>query len=113
MLHTIVLSLLAALAGLWVATEFIPGVSFEGNLREFLIAAAILGIIVAVLRPLLNLLSLVVKLVVLLGAVLLALWALDIFFPKLTIPDLMALVWTGLAVTAATVILSLFGRGKA
>jgi putative membrane protein len=112
MLQTIVLSLLAGLAGLWIATKFIPGVSFTGDFKNFLIVGVILGIIVAVLRPLLNLLSFLVKIVVLLGVILLVVWALDVFFPELNIPDLMALFWTGLAVSGATLIFSLFGRGK-
>ena len=112
MLHTIVLSLLAGLAGLWIATEFIPGVSFTGNLKSFLLAGAVLGIIIAVSRPLLNLFSLIVKLVMLVALILLGVWALDILFPELNISDLMSLLWTGLTVAGATVILSLFGRGK-
>ncbi|MDP4007242.1 MAG: phage holin family protein [bacterium] len=112
MLHTIILSLLAGLAGLWVATKFIPGVNFTGDLKSFLIAGVVLGIILAVLHPLLNLFSVIVKLVVLLALVLLVVWVLDVFFPELNIPNVMALFWTGLVVAGATVILSLFGRGK-
>jgi len=112
MLQTIILSLLAALAGLWIATEFIPGVTFTGDIKNFLIVGVILGIIVAVLRPLLNLLSSIVKLVVLFGIILLAVWALDIFFLELTIPNFITLLWTGLAIMAAILTLSLFGRGK-
>tara|TARA_Y100000310_G_C20571070_1_gene758065 strand:- start:234 stop:575 length:342 start_codon:yes stop_codon:yes gene_type:complete len=112
MLQTIILSLLAGLAGLWIATEFIPGVDFTGDLKNFFIAGIALGIILAVIRPLLNLFSLIVKLVVLLALILLVVWVLDIFFPELNITGTMALVWTGLVVAAATIILSLFGRGK-
>lgn len=112
MLHTIVLSLLAALAGLWIATEFIPGVDFTGNLKSFLIAGAVLGIIIAVSRPLLNLFSLVIKLVMLVALVLAGVWILDVIFPELNILNLYSLLWTGLAVAGATVVLSLFGRGK-
>ncbi|MCH7828613.1 hypothetical protein IH982_01940 [Patescibacteria group bacterium] len=112
MLQTIVLSLLAGLAGLWIATEFVPGVSFTGNLKSFLIAGVILGIIIAVSRPLLNLFSLIVKLVVLVALTLLGVWILDILFPELNILGITSLLWTGLAVAGATVVLSLFGRGK-
>ena len=112
MLHTIVLSLLAGITGLWIATEFIPGVSFTGNLQSFLIASAVLGIIIAVSRPLLNLFSLVVKLVVLVALTLLGVWILDILFPELNILNLTSLLWTGLAIAGTTVVLSLFGRGK-
>ena len=112
MLHTIVLSLLAGLAGLWIATEFVPGVRFTGNLKSFLIAGVILGIIIAVSRPLLNLFSLIVKLVVLVALTLLGVWILDILFPELNILGITSLLWTGLAVAGTTVGLSLFGRGK-
>jgi len=112
MLQTIVLSLLAGLAGLWIATEFVPGVNFTGNLKSFLIAGAALGIIIAVSRPLLNLFSLIVKLVVLVISILFGVWILDVLFPELDIPNFMSLVWTGLVVAGATIVLSLFGRGK-
>ena len=112
MLQTIVLSLLAGLAGLWIATEFVPGVDFTGNLKSFLLAGVILGIIIAVSRPLLNLFSLIVKLVVLVALILLGVWILDILFPELSIPNLTSLLWTGVAIAGVTVVLSLFGRGK-
>ena len=112
MLQTIVLSLLAGLAGLWIATEFVPGVDFTGNLKSFLLAGVILGIIIAVSRPLLNLFSLIVKLVVLIALILLGVWILDILFPELSILNLTSLLWTGVAVAGVTVVLSLFGRGK-
>ena len=112
MLQTIVLSLLAGLAGLWIATEFVPGVDFTGNLKSFLLAGVILGIIIAVSRPLLNLFSLIVKLVVLVALILLGVWILDILFPELSIPNLTSLLWTGVVVAGVTVVLSLFGRGK-
>ena len=112
MLHTIVLSLLAGLAGLWIATEFVPGVDFTGELKNFLIAGLILGIILAVARPLLNLFSLIVKLAVLLALVFSAVWALDIFFPELTIPNLTSLALSGFAVAAVLIVLSLFSKGK-
>lgn len=112
MIHTVVLSLLAGLAGLWIATEFIPGVNFTGDLKSFLIASAVLGIIIAVARPLLNLVSLVVKIVILTVFVLAGVWILDVIFPEFNILNLTSLLWTGLAVAGATIVLSLFGRGK-
>lgn len=112
MLQTIILSLLAGLAGLWIATEFIPGVDFTGDVKSFLIAGAALGIILALIRPILNLFSMIVKLVALLALTLAVVWILDVFFPELNILNLMSLFWTGLAVAGVTVVLSLFGRGK-
>jgi len=112
MIQTVVLSLLAGLAGLWIATEFIPGVNFTGDLKSFLLAAAVLGIIIAVARPLLNLVSSVVKIAILAAVILAAVWILDVIFPEFDIPNLTSLLWTGLVVGGATVVLSFFGRGK-
>jgi len=112
MLQTIVLSLLAGLAGLWIATEFIPGVDFAGDLKSFLITALALGIIIALVRPLLNLFSFLIKIVLLLALLIAIVWLLDIFFPEFNILNLTSLLWTGIVVAAATVVISLFGRGK-
>ncbi|MDA1337289.1 MAG: hypothetical protein O3C23_00770 [bacterium] len=112
MIHTVVLSLLAGFAGLWIATEFIPGVSFTGDIKSFLMLGGVLGIIIIVSRPLLNVFSLIIKLVILTVFVLAGLWVLDIIFPEFDIPNLFSLLWTGLAVAGATIVLSLFGRGK-
>jgi len=112
MLQTIILSLLAGLAGLWIATEFIPGVDFTGDLKNFLIIGVTIGVVLALIRPILNLFSLIAKLIVLVVLILVILWVLDIFFPELNISNLMSLLWTGLVVAGATVALSFFGKGK-
>lgn len=112
MVQTIILSLVAGIAGFWIATTFIPGVSFEGSWRNFLIAAGALGIILIVIKPVLTLLSFLVKIIVL-GAVLFGVvWGLDIVLPELHIVGLVPLAWTVLAIGGASTILSLLGRGK-
>jgi len=110
MIQTVILSLIAGIAGLWVATKFIPGVSFEGSWQTFLMAAGILAIILIVMKPVLGLLSFVLKIIVL-GAILFGVvWGLDAAFPELTIIGLVPLAWTVLVVGVVSIILSLLGR---
>lgn len=113
MIQTIILSLVAGWGGLWIATKFIPGVSFEGSWQTFLMAAGILGVILIVIRPLLSMMSFILKIIVL-GAILFGVvWGLDVAFPELTVIGLVPLAWTVLAVGGVSIVLSLFGRKKA
>lgn len=112
MLQTIILSLVAGIGGLWLATKFIPGVSFEGSWQTFLIVASAIAVILIVIKPILGFLSFLLKIVVL-GAILFGVvWGLDIIFPELDIIGLVPLAWTVLAVGGASIILSFLGRGK-
>ena len=113
MIQTIILSLVAGWGGLWIATKFIPGVSFEGSWQTFLMVAGILGVILIVIRPVLSLLSFILKIIVL-GAILFGvLWGLDIVFPELNILGLVPLAWTVLVVGIVSIVLSLFKRKTA
>ena len=112
MVQTVILSLVAGIGGLWVATKFIPGVSFEGSWQTFLIVAGSLGVILVIIKPILNFLSFLLRIVVL-GAILFGVvWTLDSVFPELHIIGLIPLAWTVLAIGGASIILSLLGRGK-
>jgi uncharacterized membrane protein YvlD (DUF360 family) len=113
MVQTVILSLVAGVGGLWVATKFIPGVSFEGSWQTFLMAAGILGVILIIVRPMINLLSSILKIIVL-GAILFGVvWGLDTAFPELNIIGIVPLAGTVLVVGGVSIVLSLFGRKKA
>jgi uncharacterized membrane protein YvlD (DUF360 family) len=110
MIQTVILSLVAGLGGLWLATKFIPGVSFEGPWQKFFLVAGILGAILIVIKPLLSLLSFILKIIVL-GAILFGVvWGLDAAFPELNIIGLVPLAWTVLVVGVVSIVLSLLGR---
>lgn len=112
MLQTIILSLVAGIGGLWIATQFIPGVSFEGSWQTFFMVAGALALILIVVKPILSFLSFVIRTLVL-GAILFGvMWGLDAAFPELNIIGLVPLAWTVLAIGGASIILSLLGRGK-
>lgn len=42
---------------LWIATQIVPGVSFQGGAAAFLVAALIFGVVNATLRPITKLLT--------------------------------------------------------
>jgi uncharacterized membrane protein YvlD (DUF360 family) len=112
MIQTIILSLVAGIGGLWVATKFVPGVSFEGSWQTFLMVAGILGVILIVVKPILSFVSFLLRIIIL-GAILFGVvWGLDVAFPELNILGLVPLAWTVLAIGGASIILSLLGKGK-
>ena len=112
MIKTIILSLIAGIGGLWIATRYIPGVSFNGSWQTFLMVAGILGVILFIIRPILAILSFLFKMIVLGGILFGVLWGLDIAFPELHILGIIPLAWTVLAIGGAIIILSLLGRKK-
>ena len=50
--------LLVNAAALWVATRLVPGVSYDGGVLPFLGVALVFGVVNAILRPVLKLLTL-------------------------------------------------------
>jgi putative membrane protein len=62
MLRGLVLRFLFGVAGLWIAAQIVPGIAYR-NLGSLLAAAAILGVINAVIRPILVILTLPLTLV--------------------------------------------------
>jgi len=48
---------LAAAAAVWVATKLVPGIRYEGGFQTLLVVALILGLVNALVRPLLKFLA--------------------------------------------------------
>ncbi|TSC97212.1 MAG: hypothetical protein Greene101447_575, partial [Parcubacteria group bacterium Greene1014_47] len=65
MLQTIVVSLLAGVGGLWLATRFIPGVAFSGSWQTFLMAGLALGAVLIIVRPFIGLISMFLRILIL------------------------------------------------
>ena len=108
--------ILAGIAGLWFATRFIPNVEFQGPLQTLLIAGVVLGMMNAVVKPILDLLTLPIRILTLglssLVLNLLLVFALDILFQDLDMKGLAPLWWTSIAVWGASIPLSLLTRRK-
>jgi putative membrane protein len=62
MLRGLVLRFVFGVAGLWIAAQIVPGITYR-NLGSLLAAAAILGVINAVIRPILVILTLPLTLI--------------------------------------------------
>jgi putative membrane protein len=52
-----VLQVLVTAAALWVATRLVPGITFHGSALAFLGVALVFGVVNAVVRPILTLIS--------------------------------------------------------
>lgn len=107
MIQTLFVSLAAGFGGLWLAAKFVPGVSFGGSWANFLIPGLILAIIIAILKPLLSLVSLIIKIIILGAVILGALWILHMLFPAITISGIVPLAWTAGIVAGLVIILSI------
>lgn len=51
------LRLVVNAVALWIATQIVPGVSYQGGVASFLVAALIFGVVNATLRPITKLLT--------------------------------------------------------
>jgi putative membrane protein len=118
---TFLIRLLVNAAALWVATQIVPGVSYAGGAGPFLAVALIFGIINAVIRPALKLLTcpLILLTLGLFALVVngLMLWltsrvagALDLGFH---VDGFWPAFWGALVVSIVSTILSMFVRANA
>ena len=116
MIQRLLLHILAGIAGLWLALRFVPGTEFTGSNQLLLIAGLVLGILNATIKPILNLVTLPIRILTLglssLVINLLLVWVLDLLFPELAYIGFLPLLWTTLIVWLITIPLSLLSKGK-
>ena len=115
-MNSLILQIIAGILGIFLATKFVPGVNLEILLGQsslfgieftaswqiLLLIGFALGLINFFIKPLLNLITLPLKiltlglfgLVINMGII----WAVDIFFPELIIPGIIPLFWTTLII---------------
>jgi len=109
-LRKLILQILAGIVAIWLAKEFIEGVKFSGTFKTLLIVGSVLGFINFFIKPLLNLITLPLRIITLgifsifinIGIV----WGVDIFFPELEITGLLPLLLTTLIVWSLSIIAS-------
>lgn len=103
-MFSFILKIASGILGLWIAIEFINGVSFYGTWQDLLIIGLVMGVLNVFIKPILKLVTLPLRmltlglfsLVINVGIV----WAVDIFFPELIITGIVPLLWTTLIVWA-------------
>jgi putative membrane protein len=106
----LIFQIIVAILGIWLATELIDGVEFTGSLRTLCYAGLILGFINFFIKPILNLITLPLRmitfglfsLVINMGIV----WLIEIIFPQLEISGIYPLFWTTITVWALSLIAS-------
>lgn len=105
----LILQIIAGIAGIWLAIELVEGVAFTGATKTLLIAGLILGFINFFVKPILNLITLPLRiitfgffsLIINIGIV----WLIEVLFP-LDITGLFPLFWTTIIVWALSLIAS-------
>lgn len=99
---SLLLQMAGSAAGLWLAVRLVPGVQVAGDWKTFALIGAILGVVNFFLKPLLNALTLPLKILTLglFGIIvnMLLVWLVDIAFVELVITGLIPLFWTTLLV---------------
>lgn len=112
MLRNLVLQIISGVLGLWLASQFIPGVEFDGPLFILGLAGLVLGAVNFFIRPILKFITMPLRMLtfglfgLIINAVLI--WLIDLFFPELTIGLGMPLIWTTLLLWGLSALLHLF-----
>ena len=104
----LILQIIAGIVAIWLAKEFVPGIEFTGFLKDLLLAGFLLGLINAFIKPILNLITLPLRIITLglfgllinMGIV----WVIDIFFINLNFVGLLPLFWTAILAWALSLI---------
>lgn len=108
MLRDLILKIIAAIAGIWLASEFVPGVFVSGSWQIFAWAGLILGLINYFIKPILKLITLPLQIITLgLFTIVInmaIIWLIDIIFKEISIIGIMPLFWTTLIVWIANLI---------
>ena len=116
MLLNLLLQVVAGISGLWIAVRYIPHVDLEGTMLTLVYAGVLLGLINAVIKPILKIVTLPLRILTLglFGLVIniLMVWVVDIVFVELVITGLMPLLWTTLIVWGLSVVLAITSKGR-
>ena len=117
--------IIAAVAGLWLATMFVPGVvvityptssffgfSLTAQWEIFVVLGIVLGLLNYFLKPLLKLISLPLEIITL-GLFTIAIdmaliWVLDLMFDELAVPLFLPLLYTVLIILGLNIIVKSF-----
>lgn len=115
-MNRLILQIIAGIAGLWLATKFVPGVEFGGEVKYLLLAGCFLGLINFFIKPLLKIITLPLRILTLglfsLIINMAMVWIVDIFFPELIISGIAPLFWATVVVWAISLLLGFYTPKK-
>lgn len=111
-MRRLLIQIIIGVAGIWLADRFIDGVIFTGTWPELLLVGTVLGLINSFLKPLINLVTLPVRLLTL-GLFsfvinILIIELTDVLFAELDIIGLAPLFWATILVWALNFIIPTF-----
>lgn len=108
----LIIQIIAGVASLWLAAEFVPKVDFVGDLQYLFLAGGFMGIINFFIKPILKIITLPLKILTFglfsLVINMAMVWIVDIFFPELIIQGIVPLFWTTLVVWGVSILLGLY-----
>ena len=116
-MRNILSQIVSGILGLFIASQFVDGVTFIGTWKILLLAGFLLGLVNFFVKPILKTITLPLRmltlglfgLVINMGLI----WLVDIFFTELIIVGLLPLLWTTLIIWGLNIILSkLFPKTK-
>lgn len=109
-MRELILQIVAGILGLWLA-QFVSEVEFVGEIKYLFFAGSILGLLNFFLKPILNFITLPLRLLTfgLFGLIInmLIIWLVDRIFFELTVPLIMPLFWTALIIWGLGFIISI------
>lgn len=118
----LIVQIIAGILGLWLAATLIPGVEFSGNVKVLASAGLILGLLNYFVKPLLEGISLPLRILTLnLFSIVISmgiLWFVDIITPELTIvrglslKSFIPLLWTTIFIWFISYFLSLITKKR-
>lgn len=130
MVKKLLFQIIAAMLGLWLASSFVPGVqlnllpdsSFFGisltqTWQIFVLLGIILGLLNFFVKPILNVITLPLRVITLgLFGLLIngaLIWVIDVMFQEFSAPFLYPLLWTSLIVWGLNFVVSMFSHKSA
>lgn len=105
-----IIRILGNAAALYVAQYFIAGFSVTGDIKQYILAGILLGLLNLIVRPILKLITFPLLIVTLglfslvINAILL--WIVDYVFAFVSISDIRSLIWATIVVGIVNLIIS-------
>lgn len=111
-MNRLILQIIAGILGIWLATKFVPGVEFVGEIQYLLLAGFFLGLINFFIKPILKMITLPLRVLTLgifsLVINMVMVWIVDIIFPELIILGIIPLFWTTVIIWAVSLLLGVY-----
>ncbi len=107
----LIFQIVGGIMSFWLAVKFVPGVEFVGEISYLIMAGALLGLINFFIRPIIDIITLPLRILTLglfsliinMGLI----WLVSLAFPELIIPTISSLFWITLIVWLVGFLLNL------